>query len=312
MAEPVFQQTPPPRNAARGPGAGIIALCIAAGLLLGAGVMTPFVISWRNDAKEAQQRAIAEAERAEQNKQEAIALEKQKSEMRENLGAAQKAIDTLKTDLSARESALGELKKVDTQRASEIETLKADIAKKSADMTDLDTRLKSARAEVESATQQSADLSNKINGLRGDVSRLSETVQVKDAEIAKLVAAVKTEQQAKQVAIAEAQQARVVAAENEAKAVAAHHELMTLAPLRIEERHATKTGRKLGEKSGFPFAAALDPLGDAFQGIGEGLFGKSGPVILVAVYKDGHEETLSKADAAKWQERGIRIAKLKS
>src|SRR5689334_11432997 len=44
MAEPVFNQS------SRGPGAGLIALCIAAGLLVGAGVMTPFVVSWRNSA----------------------------------------------------------------------------------------------------------------------------------------------------------------------------------------------------------------------------------------------------------------------
>jgi hypothetical protein len=307
MAQPVFQQ---PKPAPSAPNTKMILLCLAGGLLVGAGVMTPFVVSWRNSAIEAQQHAVAEAARAEQNKQEAIALDKQKTEMRENLDQAGKAITTLKTDLSSREAALGELKQIDTQRAAEIDTLKVDLAKKSADMADLDNRLKTARAEVETSTALSADLTNKVNSLRGDVSRLSETVQVKDSEITKLVAAVKTEEQAKQAAMADAASAKQLAEVNAVKAETTRKELMTLAPLRIEERRSTLTKRKMAEKSGVPFGAVFDAFGDAFQGTGEGLFGKSGPVILVAVYKDGHEETLNKTDAAKWQERGIRLVKL--
>jgi hypothetical protein len=147
--------------------------------------------------------------------------------------------------------------------------------------------------------------------MRSEVSRLSETVQVKDAEIARLSDTIKQEQEAKAAAMAQAalEQQRAVVAET--KVEETHAEIMTLAPIRIEERRGTLTKRKIAEKNGVPLAAAFDGIGDVFQGVGEGLFGKSGPVILVGVYKDGHEETLSKADAEKWTTRGIRLVKLK-
>lgn len=303
--------TSQPPSSPRASNTKLVTVAILGGLLLGAGVMTPFVISWRNTAEKARQDAIVQAAQAEKSKQEAIALEKQKAEMRENLGKAEVAISTLKTDLTARETALGALKDTDTQKTKEIEALRADLASKAAAMADLDSRLKAARSDIESATQLSADLNARINAMRTDVSRLTETVQIKDAEIAQLTENIKQEQAAKAAALvrAAAEEKRAVVAETKVEETKV--EIMALAPIRIEERRDTLTKRKMAEKSGVPFGAAFDPIGDIFQGIGEGLFGKSGPIILVGVFKDGHEEVLTKADADKWTARGIRFVKLK-
>lgn len=281
----------------------LIIVCIAVGLLIGAGVVIPFAVNYRNSMQRAQREAVEATTRAETSKQEAIALEKQKSEMRENLGAAEKAITGLKTDLEARGGELDALRKVDALRKQEVDTLKADVEQKAAAMADLTERLALAKGEIESATAQSEKLNTIVNGLRSEVSRMSETMDVQRTEIAKLVEAVKAEETAKVAAIQRAEVA-------ETKVVETHAELMTLAPVRIEERYSTLKKRKLAEKAGVPLGGLFDGIGDAFQGVGEGLFGKSGPVILVAVYKDGHEETLSVSDAQKWESRGIVVVKL--
>lgn len=281
----------------------LIIVCVGVGLLIGAGVVIPFAVNYRASMQQAQREAVEAATRAEATKQEAVTLEKQKAEMRENLGQAERTITTLKTDLETRGGELDALKQVDAQRKDEVVALRADLSQKSAQITDLNERLALARGEVESATTQSDKLTTIVNGLRSEVSRVSETMDVQRAEIARLVEAVKAEETAKVAAIARAEVA-------ETKVQETHAELMTLAPVRIEERYSTKTGRKIGEKSEVPFAALLDPIGDMFTGIGEGLFGKSGPVILVAVYKDGHEELVTPADAQKWESRGIAVVKL--
>ena len=290
----------------------LIIICAAVGLLVGAGVVTPFAINYRASMQRAQQEAVAAAELAERNKQEAIALEKQKGELRENLGAAEKTVATLKDDLTARQTALEALRQSDTQKTKEVELLRADIQKKTAAMAELDTRLQGARTEVEQSTQQSAELATRVNTLRSEVSRMSETIQTQGVEITRLVEAVKIEEQAKQVALAEAAQQRVRAEVATIQVQETKAELMTLAPVRIEERHSTQTGQKIAEKSGVPFGAVFDGFGDLFRGVGEATLGKSGPVILVAVYKDGHEETLTSSDMNKWKERGIRVVKLKA
>lgn len=281
----------------------LIIVCVAVGLLIGAGVVIPFAVNYRNSMQKAQRDAVAAAALAETNKQEAVALEKQKAEMRENLGVAEKAITGLKTDLEARGGELDALRKVDALRKQEVDTLKADVQQKAAVVADLTERLALAKGEIESATAQSEKLNTIVNGLRSEVSRMSETMDVQRTEIAKLVEAVKAEETAKVAAIQRAEVA-------ETKVVETHAELMTLAPVRIEERYSTLKKRKLAEKAGVPLGGLFDGIGDAFQGIGEGLFGKSGPVILVAVYKDGHEETLDAADAQKWESRGIVVVKL--
>ena len=281
----------------------LIIVCVAVGLLIGAGVVIPFAVNYRNSMQKAQRDAVAAAALAETNKQEAVALEKQKAEMRENLGVAEKAITGLKTDLEARGGELDALRKVDALRKQEVDTLKADVQQKAAVVADLTERLALAKGEIESATAQSEKLNTIVNGLRSEVSRMSETMDVQRTEIAKLVEAVKAEETAKVAAIQRAEVA-------ETKVVETHAELMTLAPVRIEERYSTLKKRTLAEKAGVPLGGLFDGIGDAFQGIGEGLFGKSGPVILVAVYKDGHEETLDAADAQKWESRGIVVVKL--
>ena len=288
----------------------LIIVCVAVGLLIGAGVVIPFAVNYRNSMQKAQREAAAATALAETNKQEAVALEKQKAEMRENLGVAEKAITTLKTDLEARGGELDALKQVDAQRKQEVETLRADVQSKAAVVKDLTERLALARSEIEGATAQSEKLTTIVNGLRSEVSRMSETMDVQKTEIARLVEAVKTEETAKIAAQQQATQQQQRAEVAETKVAETHAELMTLAPVRIEERCSTLTKRKMAEKAGVPLGGLFDGIGDAFQGIGEGLFGKSGPVILVAVYKDGHEETLSTADAQKWELRGIVVVKL--
>jgi chromosome segregation ATPase len=290
----------------------LIAVWAGVGLLLGAGVVTPFALNYRSSMQQAQDAAVAAAALAEKNKQEAVALEKQKGELRENLGQAEKTISTLKGDLSARGEALEAIKQSDAAKSKDIDSLRTDIQKKTAAMTDLDERLKAARAEVETTTKANTDLVAAVNGLRSEVSRMSETVQTQVVEIARLVEVAKKEEQAKQVALKDAAEAHQIAQTNAARADATHAELMTLAPVRIEERNATKTGRKIAEKSGVPFGALFDGIGDVFQGVGEVTLGKNGPVILVAVYKDGHEETLTNTDAGKWTGRGIPMVKLGS
>ena len=290
----------------------LIVICAAVGLLVGAGVVTPFAMNYRSSMQRAQQEAVVAATLAERNKQEAIALEKQKGELRENLGAAEKTVATLKDDLATRQAALETLRQSDTQKTKEVETLRADIQKQGAAMAELDGRLQGARAEVEQSTQQSAELATRVNTLRTEVSRMSETIQTQGVEITRLVEAVKTEAQAKQVAIAEATEQRARAEAAQVQVQATHAELMTLAPVRIEERRSTQTGQKIAEKSGFPFGAVFDGFGDLFRGVGEATLGKSGPVILVAVYKDGHEETLTTSDVDRWKERGIRVVKVKA
>jgi chromosome segregation ATPase len=230
--------------------------------------------------------------------------------MRTNLGQAEQTITTLKCDLEARSTALDSLRQSDAEKSRQVETLQSDIKTKTDAMADLDTRLKSARTEVESATQQNSELTNRVSSLRLEVSKMSETLGEQGAEITRLVEQTKQQAQQIQVAQKDAEQAHSRAAEAQQQVRAANEEIMSRAPVRIEERHSTQTGRKVAEKSGVPFGAAFDPIGDMFTGLGEGLFGKSGPVILVAVYRDGHEEVVSKADADLWASRGIRVQRL--
>ena len=218
----------------------LIIVCVAVGLLIGAGVVIPFAVNYRNSMQKAQRDAIAAAALAETNKQEAVALEKQKAEMRENLGVAEKAITGLKTDLEARGGELDALRKVDALRKQEVDALKADVQQKAAVVADLTERLALAKGEIESATAQSEKLNTIVNGLRSEVSRMSETMDVQRTEIAKLVEAVKAEETAKVAAIQRAEVA-------ETKVVETHAELMTLAPVRIEERYSTLKKRKLAE-----------------------------------------------------------------
>jgi chromosome segregation ATPase len=288
----------------------LIAICATVGLLVGAGVVTPFALNYRSSMQRAQQEAIEAAARAEQNKNEAIALEKQKGELRENLGQAEKTITTLRDDLTTRSTALDALKQTDATRTKEVETLRADIQKKAAAMAELDGRVKDARAEVENATKENADLVGKVNGLRVELSRMTETIQTQGVEITRLSEAVKQEEAAKTVALQQAAQQQQRAEVAEVKVEKTTQDLMALAPVRIEERHSTKTGRKIGEKSGVPFGAVFDVFGDIFTGVGEATLGKSGPVELVGVYKDGREEKLAQPEAAKWQDRGVKIVKL--
>lgn len=280
-----------------------IALSIGLGLLVGAGIVTPIALGYRSSMQQAQSDARQAAASAETARQESISLEKQKSELRENLGQAEQAITVLKTDLSASAVALQTLKEADALKAREIDALKTDVQARTLAMADLTERLKAARIDVEGATQQNGELTARVNSLRTEISLMSEKVDVQSTEIARLVEVAKQQEVEKVAAQTEARQAQ-------AQVAAANEEIMSLAPIRIEERHSTKTGRKLGEKSGVPFAAVFDPIGDAFTGIGEGLFGKSGPVVLVAVYKDGHEETLTAADTERWAQRGIAVVKL--
>lgn len=139
---------------------------------------------------------------------------------------------------------------------------------------------------------------------------MSETVQTQGVEIARLVEAVKVEEQAKTAALAQAAQQQQRAEVAEVKVEKTTQDLMALAPVRIEERHSTKTGRKIAEKSGVPFGAVFDVFGDLFTGAGEATLGKSGPPEFVGVYKDGREEKLAQPEAAKWHDRGVKIIKL--
>ena len=288
----------------------LIALAVGIGLIVGAGVVTPFALNYRSNLQKTELARVQQAALAEQNKQEAVALEKQRAELRENLGQAEKNIGTLRDDLTARGTALDALQQTSTGQAKEVEALRADVTKKAAAMTDLQTRLQTARTEVETSTQQNADLNARINTLRVEVSRMTETVQTQGVEIAHLVEAVKTEQEAKTVALAQAAQQQQRAEVAEVKVENTTKDLMALAPVRIEQRHSSKTGRKIAEKSGFPFGALFDGLGDLFTGAGEATLGKSGPPEFVGVYKDGREEKLAQPEATKWQERGIRVVKL--
>lgn len=295
---------------ARSGGGKFVVLGIAAGLLVGAGIVTPVALNYRANLQKTEQARVDQANLAEKNKQEAVALEKQRGELRTNLGTAEKTITTLRDDLTTRTTALDSLTQNDAEHTKEIDTLRADVAAKSAAMADLDSRLKAARSEVDGATQQNTELATRVNSLRTEVSRMSETVQSQGVEITRLVDQVKTEQEAKAAALAQAAAQQQRAEVAEVKVEQRTSELMTLGPVRIEERRSTLKGRRLGKKSGIPLAGIFDPIGDAFQGVGEGLFGKSGPVELVGVYRDGHEEKLSSTAADKWQARGVQLVKI--
>jgi chromosome segregation ATPase len=293
-----------------GSGGRVVALFIVVGLLVGAGVMTPFVVKWRNSALQAEEQRQAEARRAEEARQQAAALEKQRAEIKENLGKAENTITTLKTDLSERDKALDALKQTASDKAAEAESLRADVLKKSREVTDLDDQLKIAKQQTESAAKENTTLTSRANALRSKLSRLAESIDMKTAEITKLVETTKKQETEKQAVAKEAEQAQHAATEAKAQAAAVEQELMARAPVRVEERHASKTGRQLGAKSGVPFAGALDPVGDIFTGLGEGLFGKKGPVIWVAVYQDKREEVITREEAEKWGQRGIRVVRL--
>lgn len=306
MAEQFSTRT----NTTTGGSGKLVALAVGIGLIVGAGIVTPFALNYRSNLQKTELARVEQAALAEKNKQEAVALEKQRGELRENLGQAEKTIGTLRDDLTARGTALDALQQTSTNQAKEVEALRADVAKKAAAMTDLETRLQTARGEVETSTQQNADLNARINTLRIDVSRMTETVQTQGVEIARLVEAVKTEEQAKTVALAQAAQQQQRAEVAEVKVETTTKDLMALAPVRIEERHSTKTGRKIGEKSGVPFGAVFDVFGDLFTGVGEAAIGKSGPPEFIGVYKDGREEKLAKPEADKWHDRGVKVVKL--
>lgn len=326
-------QPPPPAppSAVKSGSAKTVILSVIAGLLIASSVCVPIAVSWRNTAKEAQgraeenaARAVAAAKLAEDNKQEAILLEKQKSEMRDNLSQAQRTVATLQDDLAARGAALEALKQVDAEKTKTVEAMKADLAQQAEAMAALDRELRITKDDVENDSSDRTSLMSRVNSIKLQISRMSETIGVQGAEITRLVEVTKRQQA--EIAVAQkqarenqarAEQSQALAAANQtraeqaqAKAVEAHEELMARAPIRIEERRSSKTGRKVGEKSGVPFGAALDPIGDVFTGLGEGLFGKSGPVILVGVFQDGHEEVMSTEEAAKWSGRGIRISRL--
>ena len=161
--------TPTPHNRSNS-NAMLVALCIGAGLLVGAGIMAPFFIKQKNAAEQSMREAQAAAQRAEESKNQAIALEQQKSEMRENLGQAERQISSLKDDLTSRSTALDALRQSDAEKSRTVETLQADIKAKNDAMTDLDTRLKTARTEVDSATQQNSELTTRVSALRVEES----------------------------------------------------------------------------------------------------------------------------------------------
>ena len=81
-----------------------------------------------------------------------------------------------------------------------------------------------------------------------------------------------------------------------------------LTPTRLEQRNETLTGRKLAQKKGVPLGFIFDGIGDAFQGTGEAIGGKSGPKFWVAVMPDKTEVRITDEIANAWQGKGVPVA----
>jgi len=212
------------------------------------------------------------------------------------------------TKLSEIRTRVGDLEK----NITELSTQKATTEKEKAE---LESRLATAGKALDSARVELAEMVKQNSALKGQVTDLETRLDAAEAR----VVAISRELETTTVALKKEQEARAeiekVAHDTKLLQIVAQQQnaemqrmYAQLTPTRLEQRIETLVGRKLAQKKGVPLGFIFDGIGDAFQGTGEAIAGKTGPRYWVAVMPDKSEVRITDEIATAWQGKGVPIA----
>ncbi|HYD00262.1 MAG TPA: hypothetical protein VEB22_03475 [Phycisphaerales bacterium] len=212
------------------------------------------------------------------------------------------------TKLSEIRTRVGDLEK----NITELSTQKATTEKEKAE---LESRLATAGKALDSARVELAEMVKQNSALKGQVTDLETRLDAAEAR----VVAISRELETTTVALKKEQEARAeiekVAHDTKLLQIVAQQQnaemqrmYAQLTPTRLEQRNETLVGRKLAQKKGVPLGFIFDGIGDAFQGTGEAIAGKTGPRYWVAVMPDKSEVRITDEIATAWQGKGVPIA----
>jgi len=212
------------------------------------------------------------------------------------------------TKLSEIRTRVGDLEK----NITELSTQKATTEKEKAE---LESRLATAGKALDSARVELAEMVKQNSALKGQVTDLETRLDAAEAR----VVAISRELETTTVALKKEQEARAeiekVAHDTKLLQIVAQQQnaemqrmYAQLTPTRLEQRNETLVGRKLAQKKGVPLGFIFDGIGDAFQGTGEAIAGKTGPRYWVAVMPDKSEVRITDEIATACQGKGVPIA----
>ena len=215
------------------------------------------------------------------------------------------AKDTKITEISTR---IGELEK----NVADLSTQKATTEKEKAE---IETKLTTASKALEGARIELAEMVKQNGALKGRVAELELRLDAAEAR----VVAISKDLENTTVALKKEQAARAdierIARDTQLLQIAAQQQnaemqrmYAQLTPTRLEQRNESLVGRKLAQKKGVPLGFIFDGIGDAFQGTGEAIGGKSGPKYWVAVMPDKTEVRITDEIAGAWQGKGVPVA----
>ncbi|HZW06672.1 MAG TPA: hypothetical protein VFF65_06085 [Phycisphaerales bacterium] len=212
------------------------------------------------------------------------------------------------TKLSEIRTRVGDLEK----NITELSTQKATTEKEKAE---LESKLATAGTALDAARVELAEMVKQNSALKGQVTDLESRLDAAEAR----VVAISRELETTAVALKKEREARAeiekVAHDTKLLQIVAQQQnaemqrmYAQLTPTRLEQRNETLVGRKLAQKKGVPLGFIFDGIGDAFQGTGEAIAGKTGPRYWVAVMPDKSEVRVTDEIASAWQSKGVPVA----
>jgi predicted nucleic acid-binding Zn-ribbon protein len=212
------------------------------------------------------------------------------------------------TKLTEIRTRVGDLEK----NITDLSTQKASTEKEKAE---IESKLATASKALDAARVELAEMVKQNGALKGQVADLENRLDLAEAR----VVAISKELENTTVALKKEQAARVEAEKaahdthlQQLAAMQQNAEMQRmyaqLTPTRLEQRNETLVGRKLAQKKGVPLGFIFDGIGDAFQGTGEAIGGKSGPKYWVAVMPDKTEVRITDEIATAWQGKGVPVA----